>query len=142
MKRHLLNVFLLLLSSFACMAVTAQNTLAPDQNPNFATSRDKYMAISDSVTRLHSTTQHEMYKAIDWLQDRKEARAERQEFRRQLRLERIRWDNDYYYNDYSFYPTYRQRYGNNNFNRYYNNAFNRRGNSFYLNPWGIGYWWR
>src|SRR5215475_6436460 len=78
----------------------AQTELAPDQNPNYAISRAKYMQIADSLNDWHSSTQQEIYKAVDWLADRKEARADRREFRRQLRMEQAR--NGYYngyYND-------------------------------------------
>jgi hypothetical protein len=115
----------------------AQTTLAPDQNPHYAVSRAKYMEISDSMTSWQSTTQHEMYKAIDWLADRKEARADRREFRRQLRMERARWID--YNNDY-FYPTnyyYRNPHSYYRYNQWRRN----RSIGFYLTP-GINFWWR
>ncbi len=131
---------MLLTSFFVSFSGQSQTTLSPDQNPNFAVSRDKYMKIADSLNAWHSTTLQENYKAIDWLEDRREARADRREFRRQLRMERARWDNDYYYDNYNSYPynNYRRGYYNNN---YYNNRYNR-GNRFYINPWGLWYWWR
>lgn len=131
---------MLLTGFFVSFSGQSQTTLSPDQNPNFAVSRDKYMKIADSLNAWHSTTLQENYKAIDWLEDRREARADRREFRRQLRMERARWDNDYYYDNYNSYPynNYRRGYYNNN---YYNNRYNR-GNRFYINPWGFWYWWR
>ncbi|MBL7745219.1 MAG: hypothetical protein JNN00_17215 [Chitinophagaceae bacterium] len=140
MKKSLLSAFMLLTGFFIGFSGQSQTTLAPDQNPNFAVSRDKYMKIADSLNAWHSTTLQENYKAIDWLEDRREARADRREFRRQLRMERARWDNDYYYDNYNYYPynNYRRGYYNNN---YYNNRYNR-GNRFYINPWGLWYWWR
>lgn len=131
---------MLLTGFFVSFSGQSQTTLSPDQNPNFAVSRDKYMKIADSLNAWHSTTLQENYKAIDWLEDRREARADRREFRRQLRMERARWDNDYYYDNYNSYPynNYRRGYYNNN---YYNNRYNR-GNRFYINPWGLWYWWR
>ena len=139
MKTYLHRSFLLALISMLCFNALAQNTLAPDQNPNYAVSRDHYMAMSDSVNRWHSTTSQDTYKAIDWLVDRREARAERREYRRQLRLEGLRWENDYYDN-YNYYPAYRNRWGS--YRNSYNNGYYRRNNSFYINPWGAGYWWR
>jgi hypothetical protein len=139
MKKNLLSTLMLLTGFFLSVSGQAQTTLAPDQNPNFAVSRDKYMKIADSLNAWHSTTLQENYKAIDWLEDRREARADRREFRQQLRMERARWDNDYYYDNYNDYPynNYRRGY----YNNHYNNRYNR-GNRFYVNPWGWGYWWR
>ncbi|MEI9808408.1 MAG: hypothetical protein WDO16_11365 [Bacteroidota bacterium] len=86
MKKSLLSAFMLLTGFFLSVSGQSQPALAPDQNPNFAVSRDKYMKIADSLNAWHRTTLQENYKAIDWLVDRKEARADRREFRRQLRL--------------------------------------------------------
>lgn len=139
MKTYLLRVSLPLFCGLLATAVMGQEQLAPNQNPNYAVSRAKYMQLSDSVNRWHSTTSQDTYKAIDWLEDRREARSERREFRRQLRLERARWDYDYYDN-YNYYPSYRNRWGT--YRNSYNNGYYRRGNSFYVTPWGLGYWWR
>lgn len=137
MKKSLLNAFLLLIGFFLSVAGKSQLALAADQNPNFAISRDKYMKMADSLNAWHSTTLQENYKAIDWLADRKEARADRREFRQQLRLERARWNNDYYYDNYDYYPSYRNRGGYYNNNSYYNNRNYRRHRS----SWGFGLWW-
>ncbi|HEX2628475.1 MAG TPA: hypothetical protein VHM26_05680, partial [Chitinophagaceae bacterium] len=100
--------YLLILSLVAIFhTVYSQEPLAPNQNPNFAVSRAKYMQMSDSITAWQGTTSQDTYKAIDWMVDRQEARENRREFRRQLRMERARWSN-YYYND-----NYRGRYFNN-----------------------------
>jgi len=110
----------------------AQTGLAPDQNPSYAISRAKYMQIADSLNEWHSTTQQNIYKAIDWLADRKEARADRREFRRQLRMERARWDYDY--NDGYYHRNYNNRYRSTNY---------RRSRSFGIHPWyGLNSWWR
>lgn len=139
MKTYLLNLALLGLALVTGTVSFSQSGLAPDQNPSYAVSRDKYMKMADSLTRWQSTTFQDTYKAIDWLADRREARAERRGFRQQLRLERARWVNDYYDN-YNYFPGYRGRWGN--YRNSYYNGFNRRSNSFFLNPWGVGYWWR
>lgn len=136
MKTYLLAALGAILISTT--VTNAQTELAPDQNPNFAVSRAKYMAMADSLNTWHSTTHQEMYKAIDWLEDRRQARVDRREFRRQLRLERARWGNDYYYDYYT--PGFRNGWGN--YNYYYNNRYYRRSNSLFLHPWGFGYWWR
>ena len=98
MKKNLLHLTLAVVVLFCSYITTAQTDLAPDQNPSYAVSRSKYMQIADSLNEWHSTTQHNFYKAIDWLAYRKDSRADRREFRRQLRMERARWDH-YYYND-------------------------------------------
>lgn len=115
----------LLITLLAVTSGRAQGDLAPNQNPNYAVSRAHYMGLADSLTALHGTTLQETYKAIDWLADRREARAERRSFRQQLRLSRAQWYNN------SFYPTYHSNQG-----RYRNSYW--RGNSF--SPWGR-YWW-
>ncbi|NCT75923.1 MAG: hypothetical protein GXC78_15395 [Chitinophagaceae bacterium] len=133
MKKYLPFIILLLTSGFVS-SLQAQTELAANQNPNYEVSRSKYMKLADSINTWHSTTAQETYKAIDYMADRKEARDERRAFRRQLRLERNTWYGDYYYPTYGnrwLYPQY------NNWGRR-----NWRNNSFYINPWGLGYWWR
>lgn len=119
---------LLFVTLFWAAAGQAQNELAPDQNPNYAVSRSKYMGLADSLIAYHGTTVQDTYRAIDWMADRAEARAERRDFRRQLRL--IRAQN--WYGNY--YP------GFNNGWRNYRYPF-WRGNSLTLSPWGGRYWW-
>jgi len=138
--RTLLATMLVLVSAITM----AQTALAPDQNPDFAVSRTKYMKMADSINSWHSTTEQDTYKAIDFLADRAEAKANRREFRRQLRMERARNSNysfDFgvpYYNNYNQWPYRNYR----SYNRY--NRYNRSGGGFYINPWsvGLGYWWR
>lgn len=112
------------------LACFAQLDLAPNQNPNYAVSRSKYMKMADSLNEWHSTTQQQNYKAIDWLADRREARADRREFRQQLRLERARNMG---------YPYYYSNYHGNYQRRYYHNY---RENRFHVSPWyGLNFWW-
>jgi hypothetical protein len=113
MKTYLLPLLALLLTGVA----DAQTELAPDQNPSFAISRDKYMQMADSLTRWHSTTLQNTYEAIDFLADREKLRTDRREFRQQLRLERARWNNYNYLNDGNFYSPY------NNFNNSWRNPY-------------------
>jgi hypothetical protein len=137
MKKNLLLV-LTVVVCFCGYKASAQTELTPDQNPNYAVSRVKYMQVADSLNEWHSTTQHNIYKAIDWLADRKEARADRREFRRQLRMERARWDYNYYNDGY-----YSGNYYHGNFN--HRNRYNhyRRNRSFGISPWyGLNFWWR
>ena len=137
------NLLFLAVTASVCLCsyiATAQANLAPDQNPNYAVSRAKYMQIADSLNEWHSTTQQNNYKAIDWLADRREARADRREFRRQLRMERARWADYDYYNDGYYLPNnYHYRNYNNNYR--YNNW--RRNRSFGIYPSvGLNFWWQ
>ncbi|MBL7730332.1 MAG: hypothetical protein JNM88_04075 [Chitinophagaceae bacterium] len=120
MKAQFLTWLTLLLGP---VLVNAQTELAPDQNPNYAISRDKYMKMADSMTKWHGTTLQNTYQAIDWLADRERARKNRIDFRRQLRLERARW-NGYNYRNDGYYDPY------NSYNNSYYNSFNNynRGN--------------
>jgi hypothetical protein len=138
MKKNLLKLMTIVTVCFSGYIASAQTGLVPDQNPNYAVSRVKYMQIADSLNEWHSTTQHNIYKAIDWLADRKEARADRREFRRQLRMERARWDYDYYNDGY-----YSGNYYHRNFNDRYRYNNYRRNRSFGISPWyGLNFWWR
>jgi hypothetical protein len=129
MKTYLLPLLsILLISGIA----NAQTELAPNQNPNYTVSRDKYMKMADSLIQWHSTTLQNTYEAIDFLADREKARTDRREFRQQLRLERARWNNYNYQNDGYFYPSY--NYPNNS---YYNSYRNNRNYRWQRNR----FWW-
>jgi hypothetical protein len=131
------------------IAGNAQTALAPDQNPNYMVSQNRYLKMADSINSWHGTTPQETYKAIDYLEDKREARANRQQWRRELRMERARNGGWYYNGGYNgYYPSY----GYNN-SYYYGNAGNswgyrRNRSSNYL--WGAAplaltlgyYWWR
>jgi len=128
MKRHLLLFFFIT----AFTGAFAQTGLAPDQNPNYNASRDKYMRLADSITSLQGTTYQDTYRAIDYLEDKRKAREQRRQFRRELRMERARNAGYYYYEDYytpynyNYYPYRSYRYYR--YNRgwyggyYYNNT--------------------
>ena len=131
MKKVLLSLVIMAAVSYTAVA---QTDLAADQNPNYERSLVKYLSMSDSLNKWHSTTQHEMYKAIDWLADRKEARADRREFRRQLRLERAQWG---YQNDYPY-----NRYYNGNYNRYRYYPYRRNGSFGVMPYYRLNFWWR
>jgi hypothetical protein len=108
--------FLMLLFS---MCAQAQNN--SDQNPDYAVSRKKYMAIADSVNQLHSTTLQQTYKAFDWYEAKMERRQNREAFRRELRLERARGSN-YYNRNYGYQSPYYVPYNNGYYrnNRHFN----------------------
>jgi hypothetical protein len=128
MKRSIHVFFFLLV---AATGASAQTGLAADQNPNYMVSRDKYMQLADSVNAYHSTTVQDTYNAIEWIEDRREAREQRREFRRQIRMERARYGG-YYYDDY-YTPYYYNNYNSWN-NNYRYNRYDRGWNSnFYRN---------
>ena len=103
------------LALFAPSARAEAQTLAPNQNPNYAVSRDKYMRLADSLTRWHGTTVQDTYSAPDWYEQKMQRREDRRDFRRQLRLERAR-----YYWDYTPYYGYQHyRYDGYRNHRYY-----------------------
>lgn len=134
MKAYLLHVPLIIAIYLISNVAGAQTSLAPDQNPGFAISRDKYMKIADSVNAWHSTTIQDTYKAIDWIADRQAARADRREFRRDLRRYRAGSYRPYgYYGNYNYGGYYR-----NNYRRgyYYPNYYRGyRHNNFWWNLW-------
>jgi hypothetical protein len=132
--------FLLVLT----IAGNAQTALAPDQNPNYMISQNRYLKMADSINSWHGTTPQETYKAIDFLEDKREARANRRQWRQELRMERARNGGWYYNGGYnSYYPAY--GYSGN----YYGNSWGYRRN-WNNRIWGtvplaatLGYyWWR
>jgi hypothetical protein len=143
MKTHLYT--LLVMAAVCWMSITAHGQTVPNQNPDFAVSQSKYMKIADSVNNWHGTTLQDTYTAIDWMAERKAARADRRAFRRQVRMEYIQSGGYYGSNNYDPYnnyyrPNYRNSWGN--YRNSYYRGYNRRSNSLYLNPWGVSYWWR
>jgi len=108
MKQYLL--VLTTLAATLMFSETSAQELAPNQNPNFAVSRDKYMQMADSVNQLHSTTVQQTYKAYDWYQNKIDRRNERIQFRRELKMERARsryyrpYHRGGYYNNYYYRP--------------------------------------
>jgi len=132
MKRMILSLIAAPLLSLPGISALAQQATVPDQNPDYRKSLEKYVRKADSLNEWHSTTQHDMYKAIDWLEDRREARADRREFRQKLRLERARWyGSDLYYNNYGYGRYYRPYY------------YNHRRSGWGVRPYyGLDFWWR
>jgi hypothetical protein len=140
MKRNIPLGFSFLASLLISITAIAQEAPVPDQNPNYMVSRSKYMKMADSVNTWHSTTYQDTYNSIDYLEDRAEARMQRQAFRRELRLERARNGYGGYYNDYNYYPSYQNRYYNNyGYNRGY---YNRRFGASLPIALTFGWYWR
>lgn len=143
MKKTLLIATSMML--MLAVAATAQTT-DPDQNPDYMVSQARYVRMADSINSWHSTTPQETYKAIDYLEDKREMRANRKIWRRELRMERAR-NSGWYYNGNGYNNGY---YPYNNYN--YNNGY-------YSRPWGyrsnwnnylwntvplaatLGWWW-
>src|SRR5690606_10954389 len=110
--------------------------------PNYAVSRDKYMKMADSINAWHGTTAQETYRAIDYLEDKREAREQRRAFRQELRMERARRGYYYYGNYYNYYrPYYYHRYP-----RYYSSyGYSHNWDAYYRYglPLAVtlGWWW-
>lgn len=151
MTKVILPAVTLVMVTLFTATTIAQTSLAPDQNPRYMESQQKYMKVSDSVNTWHSTTLQDTYKAIDFLADKQEARDQRRAFRRQMRMERARWgwDNGYYdnYNGYGYPGYYNNNYNNNGYYRPYgfrNNLSNYFWNTLPIAT-GIGlasWWWK
>ena len=104
----------------------------PDQNPNYKRSLNKYITLKDSSENLQSATIHNIYKVVDWAEEkqkRKDLKRTRKHELRKMRIEankenrryrRRRGYNPYYYNDYQNY-----NYRNPSYNNYgYGNGYN------------------
>lgn len=143
MKRILLAALLLTVAAFTA---TAQTDLAPDQNPNYKISLQKYTQIKDSLQSNMNTTVQQTYKAYDWY----EAKMERKQQRREARYERRRLNAMYGYNNFGYYNNWGYNGWNNGYYNNWNN-WNNRGwgnnnwNWFWNNRPSIGYrsgnWW-
>ncbi len=94
---------------------TTTATLLPDQNPNYARSRDKYVGKSDELTAKEGQTIQQTYKAIDDMQakqDRKALAAQRRQDRRMARIQSRRRTYNYYGNQGGYNPNYYNGYSN------------------------------
>ncbi len=98
--------------------VTMAQDLAPDQNPNYKVSMDKYAATQVSLQTTNNTTIQDTYKAYDWSTAKAERKAERRNFRRERALFNIRnngWNNGWNNNNWN------NGWNNNNWNNGWNN---------------------
>jgi hypothetical protein len=117
----------LLILLAASLSLTAGAQTVPDQNPQFAVSREKYMKLADSITRWHATTLQNTYKAYDWYEAKMERRDARRNNRQAVRLARAQ--RSYYYDPYSYQNPY-----------YYDPYYNNRSRGGRRNNWGA-WWW-
>ncbi len=114
--KHLFYIAILLI--LPAMANCQQIAFAVDQNPHYKESQDKYLKIADSLTKSHSTTIQQTYKAYDWYEAKLERKRQDREWLHQERMNRKYITN--YYPDYNPY------------------------NNYYSNPWRREYhrfWW-
>lgn len=99
MQKILLSYLLVLIA----VSVKAQdNSLAPDQNPNYKISLEKYKSQQDKLLATMNTTVQDTYKAYDWYTAKQERRQQRIADRRERRLyEAQNYGN--YYNPFNYY---------------------------------------
>lgn len=107
--------FLICFISVTASAQTSQ--LAPDQNPNYLISQQKYMQYKDSLQSTMNTTVQQTYKAYDWYQAKLERKQNRVENSNQRRLYAS------YYNAYDYYGYNNRYYGNNFYGNRYRSPF-------------------
>jgi hypothetical protein len=109
--KKIIFILTIIATSFATQA----QELAPDQNPNYKTSMEKYAATQVGLQSTNNTTIQSTYKAYDWSTAKAERKAERRNFRRERAL----------YNNYNNGWDYGW---NNNLSNNWNNGWN---NNYY-----------
>lgn len=107
---------LLALTIIAGGSAASAQELAPDQNPNYKVSMEKYQALPAIQTSMNTTVQ-DTYKAYDWSTAKAERKAERRNFRRERTL----------------FNNYNNGWNNNNWNNGWNN-------NYYNNGWNNNRW--
>jgi hypothetical protein len=110
------QIFFTLIILATGFATQAQE-LAPDQNPNYKVSMDKYAAAQVNLQLTNNTTVQNTYKAYDWSTVKAERKAERRNFRR----ERILFNN------------YNNNWNNNGWNNWNYNGWNNYNNGYRWN---------
>ncbi len=105
--------------------IQAQN-LAPDQNPSYLTSQNKYILVEDSLQNTMNTTVQQTYKAFDWYQFKQERKQNRINTRQQIRINRSMNSFDFNNNGWDNSGFNNNRWNNNrrNNNNNWNNGFN------------------
>lgn len=121
------------------LQATAQLDNTTGQNPRHLASQAKYESIADSVNRFHGTTLQNTYAAYDWYDAKQQRKAERTNFRRQLRLEQARNNYGWGYQPYDARWNHYDYNGRNRYNRYnnqWNNSYRQGRNPFFFfNNW-------
>ena len=101
MKKLLLTLFI-----FTGVYAASAQELAPDQNPNYKLSQNKYQASQTSVQTNMNTTLQQTYAAYDWRTSKALKKAERRADRREDRLfnnYNQRYNDPYDYNGRNYY---------------------------------------
>lgn len=117
----------------------AQETLLPDQNPNYKRSMEKYMQKKDELTKTEGETVQATYKAIDDMQIKQERKDLRRDQRHERKLARINsrrrgFNNNFGYSPYAYAPY------NNGYNYNYGYGWNPYSNNYpYSNYAPLGY---
>lgn len=93
--KKLLFALIIFIGAYAASA----QELAPDQNPNYKVSMEKYQASQTNMQTAMNTTLQETYKAYDWRNAKAERKAERKADRRENRL--LNNYNQRYYDPYN-----------------------------------------
>lgn len=119
---------LLLLSSWGTVA----QELAPNQNPNYMRSAEKYAAQAETLTASQSTTVQDTYKAYDWREAKAEDKQQRQDRRYELRKMRYETRNRCY-PPRRYYGYNNGYYGNFGYPGYNYNGYNYN-NGYFGNP--------
>jgi hypothetical protein len=112
--------------SFSAMS----QDLAPDQNPNYKVSMEKYATNQLSLQTTNNTTIQDTYKAYDWSTAKSERKAERRSFRRERRLFNAynnSWNNGW--NNNGWDNSWNNNGWNNNNNGFNNNFYSPFGNN-------------
>jgi hypothetical protein len=128
-----------IVASFAVLTSVGLNAqLAPDQNPNYQNSADKYAGQASELTSTQSTTVQDTYEAYDWREAKAAEKQERQDRQYQLRMARAMSNNrcGYYNNGWNNNGYYNNGYWNNGYNNNgnWNNGYYNNGN------WNNGYY--
>lgn len=138
MKKYLIIIMLLITANLLRGKTFAQQVgLAPDQNPRYKESQNKYIPMADSLNRQQGTTVQNTYKAYDWYTARQERRQQNREWRHQERMYGGYYNYSPGWSVYSGYSSpYYSSYGNYGYgygNRW--GGWGGRGN------FGFGYGW-
>ena len=91
MKKFLLSFIIIA----AGLSLHAQD-LAPDQNPGYKTSMEKYKTMQVDLQTTMNTTVQSTYKAYDWTTAKAERKTARRNERREDRLFNQRYLDNYY----------------------------------------------
>jgi hypothetical protein len=139
MKNYIFSATLIIFVGFIGLAQNSTE-LVNDQNPNYQTSLNKYLAAGElsNQTLTQGTTAQDTYTAIDPMEERRKRqelrrffRSQRPLWRHQERLERAK--NPSFFNGRRN-PNFNFRNGFNNRNRFNSrNGFNSRNNGWFNN---------